>query len=464
MKNSAICPLDGRYSHKLGALRSAMSEAAFSASRLRAECAWFEALSSLKLPKFQQISSSEKKRLLALCKLTEEDLSVLHDLEFSGYCHLPPTKHDVKAVEYFLKLKLKKTSLADRVEWIHFALTSEDINSAAYAMLLSDGLEKAILPVLTEIYKKLVYLSKKEASSVLLARTHGQPAVPTTFGKEIRVFAQRLKQQLDLLKTGKVSCKFGGAVGNYNAHVAAFPKVDWSKTAQKFVSLLNKKRKFKIFLSPISTQVDNRDSYAEIFDNLRRINIILMDFCQDMWQYISRGLVLQKIKPGEVGSSTMPQKINPIDFENAEGNLQLSDALLGFFSQKLPVSRLQRDLSDSTVLRNMGVAFGYALTAYLSILTGLEKVSFDKKLAREELNKHPEVLAEAIQTLLRAAGFENPYETLRDFTRGKVITQDLLKEFINNLKTDAFTKQKLQALTPENYVGKAVRLAEGKYD
>lgn len=464
MEKSALCPLDGRYGGRLGALRNCMGEAAFSASRLRAECAWLETLSSLKLPRFYPLTQAEKKLLADICCLSEADLAVLRAIEFDGYKNIPATKHDVKAVEYFLKLRLAKTPLSDRLEWFHFALTSEDVNSAAYAMLLADGLEKALLPALENLYKELVKLSRKEARSVLLARTHGQPAVPTTFGKEIRVFAERLKRQIKTLKTCEVSCKFGGAVGNYNAHTAAFANINWPRAAQKFVAKLNQGRKIKIFLSPLSTQVDNRDSYAEIFDNLRRANIILLDFCQDMWRYISAGLVRQKTVAGEVGSSTMPQKVNPIDFENAEGNLQLADALFELFSRKLPVSRLQRDLSDSTVLRNMGVSFGYALTAYLSVLKGLSKISFDRAFAREELNNHPEVLAEAVQTVLRAAGAEKPYEKLRDFTRGRTLTLSALREFVQNLDTDDLTKQKLLSLTPGNYIGLAAELAEGNYD
>lgn len=464
MEKSALCPLDGRYGGRLGALRRVMGEAAFSASRLRAECAWLETLSSLKLPRFNPLTETEKKLLSDVCNLSEADLSVLRAIEFDGYKQIPATKHDVKAVEYFLKLRLQKTPLADRLEWLHFALTSEDINSAAYALLLSDGLEKALLPALESVYKELLKLARKEARSVLLARTHGQPAVPTTFGKEIRVFAARLHRQIKELKTREISFKFGGAVGNYNAHTAAFPKIGWRRAAQKFAAGLNRGRKIKLFLSPLSTQVDNRDAYAELFDNIRRTDVILLDFCRDMWQYVSAGLVRQKTVAGEVGSSTMPQKVNPIDFENAEGNLQLADALLELFSRKLPVSRLQRDLSDSTVLRNMAVAFGYALTAYLSILKGLGKISFDRAAAREELNRHPEVLAEAVQTVLRAAGAEKPYEKLRDFTRGRVLTLPALKEFIAGLDTDDFTKQRLLALTPEGYTGLAAELAEEDYD
>lgn len=464
MKIPALCPLDGRYSGRLGALRSVMSEAAFTASRVRAEVAWFEILSQLNLPGFKPLTASERSLLADVCTLSEKDLDVLRALEFDGYQNIPPTKHDVKAVEYFLKLRLKNTSLKDRLEWLHFALTSEDVNSAAYAMLLSDGLEKALLPALENLQKELVKLANKEAHSVLLARTHGQPAVPTTFGKEMRVFAERLARQIRTLKAHEISFKFAGAAGHYNAHYAAFPAVNWPRAARRLAAALNKGRKIKLFLSPVSTQVDSRDSYAELFDNLRRADVILQDFCRDMWQYISAGLVRQKTVRGEVGSSTMPQKVNPIDFENAEGNLQLADALFELFSRKLPVSRLQRDLSDSTVLRNMAVAFGYALTAYQSAAKGLEKTAFDRAAAREELNAHPEVLAEAVQTVLRAAGYKNAYETLRDFTRGKKMTAALFHEFIEGLAVDGPTKSRLRALTPENYLGRAADLAEGKYD
>ena len=461
---NTLCPLDGRYKERLEPLLSVMGENAFTLHRVRVECAWWMHLSALKLPHFKRFSAKEQYLLSRVQNLQESDFQLLHDLEFKGYQNIPATKHDVKAVEYFLKLKLKNTPLADRLEFLHFALTSEDINSVAYALLLSDGLGKALLPALKALQKELAKLARKEARSVMLARTHGQPAVPTTFGKEIRVFEARLARQITQLKKQQISCKFSGAVGNFNAHVVVFPHIHWPREAQKFINKFNKNRTIKIYLSPVSTQVDNRDSYAELFDNLRRINTILLDFCRDMWQYISSGKVGQKIKTGEVGSSTMPQKVNPIDFENAEGNLQLANALFTLLSQKLPISRLQRDLSDSTTLRNMPVSFGYALLAYGSILKGLNKITFDKRAAREELSAHPEVLAEALQTILRANGVAHPYETLRDFTRGKKITAPLLCSFINALQIDKNLKERLQELSVEDYIGLAVLLAEGKHD
>jgi adenylosuccinate lyase len=463
MENT-LCPLDDRYKEQVAPLQKVMGAQSFSSARVRTECLWLILLCGLKLPHVKPLTAQEKKLLEKLPVLSEEDISVLHALEHTGYKNIPATRHDVKAVEYFLKLRLEKTSLKDRLSFLHFALTSEDINSISYAVLLSDGIEKVILPALENIRKELLKLAKKEARSVLLARTHGQAAVPTTFGKEIRVFEYRLSRQIVQLKKQQISCKFSGAVGNFNAHTAAFPHVNWRRAAGELIALLNKGRKNKLFLSKLSTQIDNRDTYAELFDNLRRTHVILLDFCRDMWQYISAGLVTQKTCAGEVGSSTMPQKVNPIDFENAEGNLQLADKLLTFFSEKLPLSRLQRDLSDSTVLRNMGMALGYGLVAYTSVLKGLSKISFNRAFAREELKKHPEVLAEGIQTILRAEGFARPYETLRDFTRGKQITQELLTDFINGLAVSTSVKERLLALTVENYTGIAGKLAEEQYD
>lgn len=462
MTKPVLCPLDGRYASRLTELAACMGDRALTAARVRAECAYFERLCSLKLPGLPALSANEKSFLNALCALSDADYQLISDYEFKGRLGIPATNHDVKAVEYFLKEKFAASSLKDRTEWIHFALTSEDVNSVAYAMLLSDGTEKALLPVLLKIQKELTVLARREAASVLLARTHGQPAVPTTFGKEMRVYAERLARQTAQLKIRTVTCKLGGAVGNYNAHYAAFANTDWRKNARALIAVLNKGRKIKLVLTEISTQVDPRDSYAELFDNLRRVNVILLDFCRDMWAYIAAGLVAQKAAAGEVGSSTMPQKINPIDFENAEGNLGLANALLTFFSEKLPVSRLQRDLSDSTVLRNMGTAFGYALTAYRSVLKGLFRAAFNRGAARAELLNHPEVLAEGVQVVLRAAGVDKPYERLKDFTRGRAVTDVLWREFITGLPVNAGTKKKLLALDVLTYVGRAERLAKGE--
>ena len=464
MTCTPLSPLDGRYATKLTSLSQTMGEDALLAARVRTELTWLSVLCGLKLPGVKKLTAAEQKILTNVCNLSAQDLALIRTLETKGYKDIPATRHDVKAVEYFLRLKLAKTPLKDRLPFIHFALTSEDVNSVSYALLLSDGVEKALLPALEKLQKALLQLSKKEARSVLLARTHGQPAVPTTFGKEMRVFETRLARQIRTLKQVQISCKFGGAVGNFNAHYAAFPLANWPRAARQVLSTLNKGRKVKLFLSPVTTQVDNRDSYAELFGNLRRINVILTGFARDMWHYISAGLVTQQTVKGEVGSSTMPQKVNPIDFENAEGNLQLSSALLDFLSNKLPISRLQRDLSDSTVLRNMPVAFGHALVAYESLLKGLSKIAFNKAAARAELAQHPEVLAEAIQTILRAYGCQNAYELLRDFTRGRHLTASALTDFIDGLEIPASVKMQLHMVEAETYLGLAPQLAEEKYD
>lgn len=462
MSKNVLCPLDGRYAAKVSPLAQYMGEEALAAARVQTECAWLKVLLGLRLPGLAAPSAKAQDMLDVLPHLQAEDLAALHAYEFSGRGGRPATNHDVKAVEYFIQEKLSSSSLKQYIPWVHFALTSEDVNSVSYALLLADGLEKVLLPALEDLRRELNLLARKEAKSVLLARTHGQPAVPTTFGKEVRVFESRLSRQLESLKKLRISCKFSGAVGCYNAHMAALPKVNWPKAAERLIAGMNKGRKIKLFLSPLSTQIDNRDTYAEVFDALRRINIILLGLCQDFWRYISDGLLTQHAAAGEVGSSTMPQKVNPIDFENAEGNLQLCNALLEFFAQKLPLSRLQRDLSDSTVLRSMGMAFGYGLVAYTSLRKGLGKVSFNRHAAKEQLMAHPEVLAEGLQTILRAAGVSDPYEKVKTFTRGRGITRQDLNRFIDELDADENTKQKLRALDVFNYIGLAVRQAGGK--
>ena len=458
MDKNILSPLDGRYQPKLIPLAQVCGPAAFAAARVRAEVAWLQTLSDLKLTGFKPFSKKELAVLANLPNLTQNDLQILEDIETKGNKNRPATNHDVKAIEYFIADKLNSV----HANWIHFALTSEDINSAAYAQILSDAVSDVILPILETLRKELSNRARKYARGVMLARTHGQPAVPTTFGKEIKVFESRLERQIEQLKKQEISCKFGGAIGSYNAHYAAFPSINWPRAARTFVARLNKNRKTKIFLCPVSTQVDNRDSYAELFDALRRINVILLGLSQDMWRYISVGLVKQKAVTGEVGSSTMPQKINPIDFENAEGNLGLANVLLTFLSEKLPVSRLQRDLSDSTVLRNIPVAFGHCVLAYQSLLKGLSKTDFDAHAAKAELTVHPEVLAEAYQTVLRAAGVPNAYEKIKCLTRGHTITQKDFKQFIKDLHLDKTTTQKLLMLEPLTYIGLAEKQAGGK--
>ncbi|MDR0734851.1 MAG: adenylosuccinate lyase [Elusimicrobiota bacterium] len=451
-----LTPLDGRYSDKLSGLIEVIGEDALTRRRVFVETQYLIALSQLSLFK---LSPGQKNLLRSLQVLSYKDFKIIKALEFTGYKGVKPTNHDVKAIEYFLRGKLSSSSFKNRLQWLHFALTSEDVNSVSYALMLREAVEKVFVPLLGGLQNTLLRTARKYAGLTMLARTHGQAAVPTTFGKEIRVFEYRLSRQLERLKKQSISCKFGGAAGNFNAHFAAFEKIDWPVFAKKFINSFNKGRRVKIYAAALSTQIDSHDSYAELFDNLRRVNTILLDLCQDMWRYISDGLLLQKTVAGEVGSSTMPQKVNPIDFENAEGNFGLAGALYSYFSAKLPVSRLQRDLSDSTVLRNVGAAFGYNVLAIKALARGLSKVEPRPQAFLAQLEERPEVLAEGIQTILRAAGVENPYEKLKDLTRGKKITAQGLRDFIEGLAVGADVKARLKKLSVKNYAGIAAKLA-----
>ena len=457
---NAVSPLDGRYAAKLGSLGRAFGEGALARSRALVECRYLRKLCATRGVTVRRLKPFEKAFLEKLPLLSDKDVLEIIAIEETGSGRVPPTKHDVKAVEYFIKQKLRRTSLRDITEFVHFALTSEDVNNISYALMLRDSLSAEIIPALDEILAALDALAVKYAASPLLARTHGQPAVPTTFGKEFRVFHARLRRQVGQLKTARICAKLNGASGNYNAHTAAFPGADWLKFSKEFIESFNTGAGPALEYNPFTTQIEPHDSYAELFDTLRRANTILLAFCQDMWRYISAGLVKQKAVAGEVGSSTMPQKVNPIHFENAEGNLGLANALLGFFSAKLPVSRLQRDLSDSTVERNFGVALGHGLAAYKSLLTGLSRAAVDEAAARAELELHPEVLAEGIQTILRREGETGPYELLSKFTRGRAVTAAGLREFIDGLKLRPEIKAELRRLSPLNYTGLSEKLAK----
>jgi adenylosuccinate lyase len=454
-------PLDGRYAPKLTALAQLIGEEALLRARIQAECEYFITLSKAGL---FSLGGKEEALLRSLYNPAAADIKIAHDIEFKGYKNIKATNHDVKAVEYYLKDKLAGTSLKNRLEWLHFAMTSEDTNSLSYALMMRDSIEQVILPLLAEIQKTLLANAKKYSAAPLLARTHGQPAVPTTFGKEFKVFEYRLARQLEQLKKQRLSCKLGGAVGNFNAHSAAFDNINWPRFAAGLVGGLNKGHKTKIFVWEISTQIDPHDTYAELFDNLRRVNMIFIDFAQDVWRYISDGLIKQRPVAGEVGSSTMPQKVNPIDFENAEGNLGLANAMFGYFSGKLTVSRLQRDLSDSTVQRNIGPALGYCVVGWRALLKGLGKIEVDTRAAAVMLEQHPEVLAEGIQTILRAHGVAGAYEKLKDFTRGKKITKADISAFIEGLSVPADVKNKLKKLDVKNYIGTAAKTARKVYN
>jgi adenylosuccinate lyase len=461
---TAVSPVDGRYRTTSEALAEYFSEYALMKMRVTVECEYLRALSETKGVGIRPLTADEKTTLRALSRISIDDAQIIKKFEREGYGDIPATNHDVKAVEYFIKLKLKDSSLADVLEWVHFALTSEDVNSTAHALALRGALEAVMLPALDEVANEIVGLARTHADTAMLARTHGQSATPTTFGKEMNVFARRLEKQVTALRNSSVLVKWGGPSGNYNAQMVALPKVDWLAFARSFAERLNaegadRKRFIRLALNEVTTQIEPHDTYAEMFDNLRRINTILLDLSQDVWRYISDGWLTQKPKEGEVGSSAMPHKVNPIDFENAEGNFGIANTLFEHLSRKLPISRLQRDLSDSTVERTFGTAFAHSLIGYRALMRGFGKIGVNEPALRDALLMHPEVLAEAIQTVLRIANVEMPYEKLKALTRGKQVTMDDFAAFIEDLDIGQETKARLKALRPENYTGLAGILA-----
>ena len=453
---TAISPIDGRYRTTTQALADYFSERALMTMRLTVESEYLVALSETKGVGLRPLTPAEKTMLHALPRIPVEDAQIIQKIEREGYEGIPATNHDVKAVEYFIKLKLKNSSLADVLEWVHFALTSEDVNSTSHALALRGALEEVMLPALDQVAKEIVGLARAHADTAMLARTHGQSATPTTFGKEMNVFATRLAKQVGTLRTNSVLMKWGGPSANYNAQMVALPQVDWLSFARSFAERLNtdKPHSVRVALNEVTTQIEPHDTFAEMFDNLRRINTILLDLSQDMWRYISDGWVTQKPKEGEVGSSAMPHKVNPIDFENAEGNLGVSNALLEFMASKLPISRLQRDLTDSTVLRNIGVPFAHTILALKSIDKGLSKLLLNEEGIAADLETNWAVVAEAIQTILRREKYPNPYEALKELTRGnRSINRKTMHAFIDGLKIKPALKKELKAITPGNYVG-----------
>jgi len=448
---NALSPLDGRYQSKLNALRPFFSEYALIKHRAWVEVEWLKALSAAKeIQEIAAFSADTIKELdNAIQHFSEEDATQVKAIEAR-------TNHDVKALEYWLKEKfdgnpeIKKAS-----EFIHFACTSEDINNLSHGMMLKAARDKVILPFLGDLIKRLSELSHELAEQPMLSRTHGQTASPTTMGKELANVAYRLKRQQTQLRNGEILGKINGAVGNFNAHLSAYPNFDWERFAKAFVQNLG------LTYNPMTIQIEPHDYMAELYDTLARINTILIDLNRDIWGYISVGYFKQKVKAGEIGSSTMPHKVNPIDFENSEGNLGMANAILRHMAEKLPISRWQRDLTDSTVLRNMGVGFGYTLLGYDSCLRGLNKLEINTAKLAEDLDNSWEVLAEPIQTVMRRYGIENPYEQLKELTRGKGgINKESLHTFIQTLKIPAEAKQLLLDMTPSSYVGKAMELAK----
>lgn len=455
----AVSPIDGRYRRKTQELSNFFSEKALIKYRIIMEGEYLIALSEKGIG-VRNFTQEEKNFIRSLYNPTVEDAQIVKDIETKGYKNIKATNHDVKSIEYYLKDKLKDTSLEDSLEWTHFALTSEDTSNFAYGLMLSNALEQIIIPTATKLYETIEKLAQEYKYTPMLARTHGQPAIPTTFGKEFKIFSARMKKQIEQLNEYKILVKLNGASGNYNAHKVAYPNVDWIEFSKEFINSFNNDRKIKLTPNLITSQIEPHDTYAELFDNMHRLNNILIDFNQDMWRYISDDWIKLKPQEGEVGSSTMPQKVNPIDFENSEGNAGIANALFTYFSTKLPISRLQRDLSDSTVERNFGVAFAHTMIAYNSTLTGLEKCSVNKEKVIKELNNHPEIISEAIQTILRREGVEMPYEQLKELTRGKKTTMNTLKKFIDSLSVAETVKEELKQITPENYTGIASLLVE----
>lgn len=440
---TAISPIDGRYNDKTSELQEYFSEYALIKYRVWVEVEYFIALCNLPLPQLAAVTPAQQGQLRAVvANFAQAHAQRIKDIEAT-------TNHDVKAVEYFLKEQFSALGLDGVKEYVHFGLTSQDINNTAFPAMIRDAMQQVYLPRLNEIIERLNALSQEWANIPMLARTHGQPASPTRLGKEIMVFVERLRVQLEQLQRVPFSAKFGGATGNFNAHHVAYPNIDWHRFADSFVA-----QGLGLSRSHFTTQIEHYDNLAALFHAMSRINVVLIDFCRDVWTYISMEYFKQRIKKGEVGSSAMPHKVNPIDFENAEGNLGIANALFGHLSEKLPISRLQRDLTDSTVMRNVGVPFAHTLIAFRSIMKGVEKLIVNNEAISHDLERNWMVVAEALQTVLRREGYPNPYEALKDLTRtNSAITQVHIHNFIDSLNVSEKVKDELKSITPFNYVG-----------
>ncbi len=450
---TALSPLDGRYAAKLSHLRPIMSEYGYMHRRVQVEIAWFIALSDAGFAEFAPLSPSARSYLQGLVeKFSEADAQAIKLIE-------KKTNHDVKAVEYWIKDQFKgQAELEKSAEFVHFACTSEDINNTSHALQMRAGRDAAVLPGLRAISDKLRTMAHQYAEVPMLSRTHGQTASPTTVGKEMANVLVRLEAATQRIADVKILAKMNGAVGNYNAHLAAWPDFDWEAFSKKVVETAEPQG-LGLTFQPYSIQIEPHDYMAELFDAVARANTILVDLSRDIWGYISLGYFKQKLKDGEIGSSTMPHKVNPIDFENAEGNLGLANALLKHLAEKLPISRWQRDLTDSTVLRNIGVALGYATLAYSSLMTGLNKLELNAQALADDLDASWEVLAEPIQTVMRRYGVAGAYEKLKEVTRGQSVTAQALHQLIEGLEIPQADKDRLLAMTPASYIGKAAELA-----
>jgi adenylosuccinate lyase len=445
----ALSPLDGRYQNKCDDLAPYFSEFGLMRYRVLVEVKWLQKLAATPaIKELGEIDSADMENLNSLyADFSLDDAQRIKDIE-------KKTNHDVKAAEYFIKEKLEdRKSLEAHLEFVHFACTSEDINNLAYGLMLKEGRDQVMLPVMGKIIQQLSALAKEFAQQPLLSRTHGQPASPTTVGKEFANVVYRLQRQVEQIKSTAALGKINGAVGNFNAHYSAYPDIDWPSIAQEFVVDLG------LSWNPYTTQIEPHDYVAEMLDAFSRFNTVLVDFNRDIWGYISLGFFKQKTIAGEIGSSTMPHKVNPIDFENSEGNLGLANALLQHLSSKLPVSRWQRDLTDSTVLRNLGTGFAYSLIAYHSVLRGISKLELNAQAIDSDIDSCWEILAEPIQTVMRRYRIDQPYEKLKELTRGKTINQELIQEFISGLDIPDSAKQQLLELSPRTYLGNAIHQA-----
>ena len=447
---TALSPLDGRYATKVAALRPLLSEFGLMHRRVQVEIEWFIALSDAGLPELAPLSEASRMFLRGLVThFSESDAQAIKDIEKT-------TNHDVKAVEYWIKSRFATHPELEKAgEFVHFACTSEDINNTSHGLMLKAAREQVILPTIDALIGTMSGLAHNLAEIPMLSRTHGQTASPTTVGKEVANVVARLANARARIADVKLLAKMNGAVGNYNAHLSAYPDKDWEAFSQSVIE-----KQLGLTFNPYTIQIEPHDYMAELFDAVTRLNTILIDWSRDVWGYISLGYFKQKTKAGEIGSSTMPHKVNPIDFENAEGNFGLANAVLTHLSQKLPISRWQRDLTDSTVLRNMGVALGYALLGYDSLARGLGKLEVNPDALAQDLDSSWEVLAEPIQTVMRRYALPNPYERLKELTRGKAITKESIQAFIETLELPEAEKTRLMAMTPGNYIGKAVELAQ----
>ena len=447
---TAISPLDGRYGSKTIPLRAIFSEFGLIRARVEVEIRWLQRLADhqgiAEVPAFSAATNAQLNAIVS--EFSEDDALRIKKIEAT-------TNHDVKAVEYFIKEKFEgNDELQTVTEFVHFACTSEDINNLSHGLMLKAGRDDVVVPMMKEVANAIRKLAHDNAELPMLSRTHGQTASPTTLGKEMANVVARLERQIRQVENVEILGKINGAVGNYNAHLSAYPSIDWADNAQVFVSSLG------LTFNPYTTQIEPHDYIAELFDAMARFNTILLDFDRDIWSYISFGYFKQRTIAGEVGSSTMPHKVNPIDFENSEGNLGLANAVFAHMATKLPVSRWQRDLTDSTVLRNMGVGIGYSLLAFQASLKGISKLEVNAARLAEDLDKAWEVLAEPVQTVMRRYGIEQPYEKLKAFTRGKAITRDAMIEFIETLELPQSAKDELNAMTPASYVGNAAAQAK----